>query len=170
MVTIGAVSISRSTLIGLGVVGAAAIGYCVYFDHKRRSAPDFKQKLKSKRAAQREAASSKRTAAGRGTVSAAPPDFNDPQAMQAFFLQEVQLGEELMAEGDFEGATEHLATAVMLCGSPAQLLQILQQTLPPNVYQMLVQKLPIRRVGPPGPGGAGGDGPTVAVLEEPDVE
>ena len=25
--------------------GAAFIGYCIYFDHKRRSAPDFKKKL-----------------------------------------------------------------------------------------------------------------------------
>lgn len=40
--------VSRSAAIGLGVasVGAAFIGYCIYFDHKRRSAPDFKQKLR----------------------------------------------------------------------------------------------------------------------------
>ena len=29
-----------------GVCGLGFIGYCVYFDHKRRSDPDFKKKLK----------------------------------------------------------------------------------------------------------------------------
>ena len=28
---------------------AAVIGYCIYFDHKRRSHPDFKKKLREKR-------------------------------------------------------------------------------------------------------------------------
>lgn len=32
---------------GLGL--AALIGYCIYFDRKRRSASDFKSKLKEKR-------------------------------------------------------------------------------------------------------------------------
>ncbi len=28
-----------------GSLGLAFVGYCIYFDRKRRSAPDFKQKL-----------------------------------------------------------------------------------------------------------------------------
>lgn len=29
------------------IAGAAAfVGYCIYFDHKRRSAPDYKQKIR----------------------------------------------------------------------------------------------------------------------------
>jgi len=32
-----------------GGLGLALVGYCVYFDHKRRSAPDFKKKLIEKR-------------------------------------------------------------------------------------------------------------------------
>ena len=28
-----------------GGLGLAFVGYCVYFDHKRRSQPDFKRKL-----------------------------------------------------------------------------------------------------------------------------
>lgn len=29
----------------VGGLGVAFLGYCVYFDRKRRSAPDFRQKL-----------------------------------------------------------------------------------------------------------------------------
>ncbi len=28
-------------------LGVGFVGYCVYFDHKRRSAPEFRQKLKA---------------------------------------------------------------------------------------------------------------------------
>ncbi len=30
----------------LGAVGTAFIGYCIYFDRKRRSDPNFKEKLR----------------------------------------------------------------------------------------------------------------------------
>jgi import receptor subunit TOM20 len=44
-------SIPRQTLIAVGCATAsvAFIGYCVYFDRKRRSAPDFKEKLRESR-------------------------------------------------------------------------------------------------------------------------
>jgi len=129
--------------VGVGVVGAAVLGYCVYFDHRRRSDPDFKLKLREKR---RKATRQKKEESTENRKNV--PDFNgDPTQAQAFFLQEVQLGEELLSEGDYEGAVEHLATAVMMCGQPQQLLQILNQTLPPQVFKMLLERLPIRRVG-----------------------
>lgn len=91
------------------------------------------------------------------------PDLRDAEAMQKFFLQEVQLGEELLASGDIEGGVEHLSNAVAVCGQPQQLLQVLQQTLPPQVFQLLLQRLPAvsQRIvssspmmgGPGGPGG-----------------
>jgi len=39
--------ISRNTAIAIaGLCGSAFIGYCIYFDKKRRSDPDFKKKLR----------------------------------------------------------------------------------------------------------------------------
>lgn len=52
------------------------------------------------------------------------------------------MGEELLAQGDLEGGTEHLANAVAVCGQPHQLLQVLQNTLPPQVFYLLLQRLP----------------------------
>ncbi|XP_014679828.1 PREDICTED: mitochondrial import receptor subunit TOM20 homolog [Priapulus caudatus] len=63
--------------------------------------------------------------------------------MQRFFLQEVQKGEELLSEGNFEEAVEHLSNAIAVCGQPQQLLAVLQQTLPPQVFHMLLQRLPV---------------------------
>jgi import receptor subunit TOM20 len=116
--------------------GICFIGYCIYFDHKRRSDPLFKQKLREKRRKAKQNAKSK----SGGSVQM--PDLKDAEAMQRFFLQEVQLGEELLAQGDIESGVEHLSNAVAVCGQPQQLLQVLQQTLPPQVFQMLLQRLP----------------------------
>ncbi|XP_037104704.1 mitochondrial import receptor subunit TOM20 homolog isoform X2 [Syngnathus acus] len=70
------------------------------------------------------------------------PDLQDAEAVQKFFLEEIQLGEELLAQGDYEKGVEHLTNAIAVCGQPQQLLQVLQQTLPPPVFQMLLTKLP----------------------------
>jgi import receptor subunit TOM20 len=64
-------------------LGAAFLGYCVYFDRQRRSAPDFKAKLRERR----------RRAARTAQQQRGPqlPDFADQEAVQRFFLQEVRL-------------------------------------------------------------------------------
>ena len=56
-------------------------------------------------------------------------------------MQEVQLGEQLLAQGDLEQGVEHLSLAVAVCGQPHSLLGVLQQTLPPQIYAMLLQNL-----------------------------
>lgn len=40
------ISISKTAILGAGI---AFIGYCIYFDHKRRGGKDFKKKLHEKR-------------------------------------------------------------------------------------------------------------------------
>nr|CAD7402906.1 unnamed protein product [Timema poppensis] len=62
--------------------------------------------------------------------------------MCAMAEDRVQLGEELLARGDIEEGVEHLGNAVAVCGQPNQLLQVLQQTLPPQVFHLLLQRLP----------------------------
>ncbi|CAG5116948.1 unnamed protein product [Candidula unifasciata] len=127
--------LSRTTL-GIAAAGAGIcfIGYCFYFDRKRRSDPDFKTKLKERRKRSRQ----QKSRNGSSTL----PDLTNPEALQRFFLQEVQKGEEFLAMGDIEEGVEHLSNAVAVCGQPQQLLQVLQQTLPPQVFALLVQKLP----------------------------
>ncbi|KAI8486618.1 Mitochondrial import receptor subunit TOM20 [Branchiostoma belcheri] len=133
---LGQVMITTKTALSLaaGVCGTLFLGYCIYFDHKRRNDPGFKQKLRERRKRQKE---TKKT-----QTTTKIPDLKDTEAVQKFFLEEVQLGEELLAQGDFENGVEHLTNAVAVCGQPQQLLQVLQQTLPPQVFQMLIAKLP----------------------------
>ncbi|XP_043211018.1 mitochondrial import receptor subunit TOM20 homolog [Amphibalanus amphitrite] len=126
--------LSRTTVGIAAVCGTLFMGYCIYFDKKRRSAPDFKKKLREKRRKQ-----GARAAAG----GSALPDLRSQEEVQTFFLQEVQLGEELLAQGNMEDGVEHLCNAVAVCHQPQQLLQVLQQTVPPQVFQLLLQRLPL---------------------------
>jgi len=122
------------TAIGIaaGISGLLFLGYCIYFDKHRHNDPNFKKKLREKR-------KQKRLSRSAGSKV---PDLRDQEAVQKFFLSEVQLGEDLLSQGDVEGAVEHLGSAIAVCGQPQQLLQILQQTLPPQVFHLLLARLP----------------------------
>ena len=67
--------------------------------------------------------------------------MKDQEAVQKFFLEEVQKGEEYLGRNDFDNCVKHLTNAIAVCGQPQQLLQVFKQTLPPNVFQMLIQNL-----------------------------
>ncbi|XP_065200997.1 mitochondrial import receptor subunit TOM20 homolog isoform X2 [Planococcus citri] len=123
--------------IAAAVCGSVAIGYCIYFDRKRRSDPDFKKKLREKRKARSQAEK-----AAKSARKSQFPDFRDHEAVQTFFLQQIQLGEELLGQGKIDECVEHIANAVSVCGQPQQLLSVLQQTLPPTVFGLLLERLP----------------------------
>ncbi|XP_072896039.1 mitochondrial import receptor subunit TOM20 homolog [Hemitrygon akajei] len=130
--------VGRTGAIVAGVFGAAFIGYCIYFDRKRRRAPDFRVKLRERRRKQKQQDKA-------NDCIGKLPDLKNVEAVQKFFLEEVQLGEELLARGDYEKGVDHLSNAVSVCGQPQQLLHVLQQTLPHQVFQMLIQRLPVVR-------------------------
>ena len=134
---------TKAVGICAGLAAASALAYCVYFDHKRRSDPDFKKRLKAKRnKGQAKGSSSVQTeSAAAAADGGRMPDFSDQEAVQRFFLQEVQLGETLLAQGSLEEGVEHLALAVAVCGQPHALLGVLQETLPPPIYALLLQNL-----------------------------
>ena len=44
--------------------------------------------------------------------------------------------------GEIDSGVEHLSNAVAVCGQPQQLLQVLQQTLPPQIFSLLLERLP----------------------------
>ncbi|XP_017279733.1 translocase of outer mitochondrial membrane 20 [Kryptolebias marmoratus] len=124
----------RTTAVFAGACGVLFVAYCIYFDRKRRSDPRFKEKLRERR--------KKQVVSSESAGVFKLPDLKDPEAVQKFFLEEIQLGEELLSQGDFESGVDHLTNAIAVCGQPQQLLQVLQQTLPPPVFQMLLTKLP----------------------------
>jgi len=130
--------LSRTSMgIAAGLAGTLFLGYCIYFDQKRRKDPDFKKKLRERRKLARQSTSS-----GRHDPSALP-NPKDHQAVQEYFLQQIQLGEELLVTGNLDEGIEHFGRAIAFCGQPNKLLEVLQQSMPAPVFRLLVQRLPL---------------------------
>lgn len=58
-----------------------------------------------------------------------------------FFLQEIDAGERLIVEGNYEESILHFINAVVVCDNPGKLLSILKQTLPPPLYQTIKSEI-----------------------------
>jgi len=121
--------VSKTVGVCAGVAGALFVGYCCYFDYQRRKHPDYRTMIRNKRRQKH-------------SDSMVWPDLNDPRAVQRFFLDEIHEGEELLTSGQIAKGTDHLARAVAVCGTPQQLLSVMQQTLPTEAFVLLVRKLP----------------------------
>lgn len=75
--------LGRSGAIAAKVCGALFIGYCIYFDRRRRSDPNLKNRLPEERKKQK-------LAEERVELSKFA-DLKDAEAAQKFFLEETQL-------------------------------------------------------------------------------
>jgi len=143
-------NISPRTRVALSLTGVAAgalLAYALYFDYRRRTAGDYKEKLRARR---------KLTESRRdlhpGTSQPSPSKESpmrilpvDPTGMQHFFLQEVQLGEEMLMEGHVDEGIDHLAMAILMCNKPDQVMGVFRQTLAEGHYALLERAVPKAR-------------------------
>lgn len=153
---------SKSTIATVGAASAVCfVGYCVYFDYKRRKDPQYKQKVRERRRKQKAQEDAKRN------EKDGIPNLTDPRAIQKFFEDEIRQGEECLNAGDIEECVNHFARACSVCGQPQHLIATLQHALPPQVFQLLIHKLSsmAQSRSPPKP-----PGPTFSTLEEEDPE
>lgn len=124
------IGVSGTFKVLAAISGILFMGYCVYFDKQRRSDPDFKRKLHERRI-QRSLASVKSTA----SVSMSERD------VEVYFMTQIHKGETLITNGDVEAGVEHLINAILVCGQPSKLLQLLQSTLPMDIFTTMLIKM-----------------------------
>ena len=125
----------------LALAGVGLISYSLYFDHWRRSQPDYKKKIRENRKRKQEDAIKR--------SSPAHVDFPsplDPIARQNFFYGQISTGEELLTAGDHELGLIHLANAIVTCEHPQELLGIFSQTLPAEHFEGLIHELPAAKM------------------------
>ncbi|XP_026480181.1 mitochondrial import receptor subunit TOM20 homolog [Ctenocephalides felis] len=120
------------------MVGSVILGYCLYFDHQRTKDPNYKRRLREKRTKKDEDSDSPY------------PNREDLDACREYLQNEVNLGEEGLGRGDVARGITHVANAILYSGYPRKLLQILQQTLPPPIFFLLIQELHVRSKMIPG--------------------
>lgn len=120
-------------LIG-AACGVGLLAYCIYFDHKRRNAPDYRENVKARRERQKKA---------RENEDIELPPSDDKEAVEKFFVREIEIGEELIQAGEVDRAVKHLGYAVVFCPQPQNLLQYMKEVLPTSAYTKLVENVAI---------------------------
>lgn len=60
---------------------------------------------------------------------------------EAYFLEEIEHGEVLITEGNFEGGIDHLVKTIVECNDPNKLFRYLEATMPQEVTTMVYKKL-----------------------------
>lgn len=125
-----------SVIAGAGLC-AGFLAYCVYFDRKRRSDPNFKSKLRERRMKEESEQLSKKQ------NSNSYPDLSDASGLEKFFINEMQLGQQLLSNGDIDNGTEHVAFAVLVSPNKEELMGFLSMQLPDDIFQMVIQKIPL---------------------------
>lgn len=134
---------SRTTIFAaVGTIFVGLGAYAIYFDHRRRTDPDFRRLLRrdQKKLAQlrkesaNESAQSHQQALKSAHQKAKATELpTSPEEREAAFMQEVARGETLYAAG--EGMKYEAAVcfyrALKMYPQPAELTRIYEQTIPP---------------------------------------
>ncbi|KAJ3296961.1 hypothetical protein HK104_001006 [Borealophlyctis nickersoniae] len=148
---------TRSYVVGgVAVAAVLGVGYMVYFDHKRRSDPQFRKQLRQQRnqaARQREAdeaaerlRAQSRTKAPVGVgvdIGADDPVPTSNEERGEYFMKQLQTGETLLARGPsaYEEAANHFFSALRIYPEPMNLLMVFQQSLPEPVLNIIMEKM-----------------------------
>ena len=134
--------ISTTTIVlsVTGLVAASGLAYALYFDHKRRSDPEFRRNLKKqhkKISKQNEAASIEAERSQKERIKAAVEDANeegfprDPEETEGYFMQEVARGEGMCTDGsDPIDAALCFYRALKVYPQPRELISIYDKTVP----------------------------------------
>ncbi|KAH8679095.1 mitochondrial import receptor subunit tom-20 [Tricladium varicosporioides] len=163
---------NTSTIVAatVGTVATGFLAYAIYFDHRRRTDPNFRKALKKEskrqaRAAKEEAQA--HTIKQRETIKAAVAEAKeegfptDVEEREQYFMQEVARGEGLSGEGtdNFEAAF-CFYKALKVYPQPSDLISIYDKTVPKPVLDLLAEMIAADselKVGPFSGGSPGSD-------------
>ncbi|KAG0379493.1 hypothetical protein BGX24_000233, partial [Mortierella sp. AD032] len=143
-----------STIVAatVGTLAVATVGYAIYFDQKRRSAPEFRRKLKKekKRAMkQQKEEEKKKTTQTTQTVEEALASIKEddfPTSMEErekFCMEQLSTGEALFTRGPegYDMAAICFYKALKVYPAPAELVMVYQKTIPPEVFTLVMGML-----------------------------
>ncbi|KAL3427426.1 MAS20 protein import receptor [Phlyctema vagabunda] len=163
--------VQTSTIVAatVGTVATGLVAYAVYFDHRRRTDPNFRKQLKKEskrqaRAAKEEAEA--HTTRQRQAIRAALQEAKDEgfpvdvEEKEAYFMQEVARGEGLSSDGsDNIEAALCFYKALKVYPQPSDLITIYDKTVPKPVLDILAEMIALDSSLNVGPfsGGSGSD-------------
>lgn len=135
-------SVACLLVITLGTASAIILGYCMYFDRKRRLDPAYRRKVHERR--QRDAIEMLKYRLIRDSEWALddiPCDSSAHMTLERCFLDEIKVGELLITQGNISDGLSHLTNAIMMCAQPMPVLHTLKESLPDCIFMPLIMKL-----------------------------
>ncbi|KAF7192521.1 Mitochondrial import receptor subunit tom20 [Pseudocercospora fuligena] len=146
-------SIVTIAVAAAGVVTAGALAYAVYFDHRRRSDPEFRKYLKKQHkkvhksnVEASKAAENAQKQKIRAVVDEANEDGfpRDPEETEAYFMQEVARGESMCTDGsDPVDAALCFYKALKVYPQPRELISIYDKTVPKPILDILAEMIAV---------------------------
>ncbi|KAF2754603.1 protein import receptor MAS20 [Pseudovirgaria hyperparasitica] len=137
--------------ISIGVIASGVLAYAAYFDHRRRTDPDFRRKLKrdskktQRMAKEAEEASEKEqkeavlAALQRAKDEGVPANTDE---WEQFFMTEVARGEQMCQDGsDPVDAASCFYRALKVYPQPRELINIYDKTVPKPVLDILAMMI-----------------------------
>ncbi|KAH8295943.1 hypothetical protein KR018_006479 [Drosophila ironensis] len=121
--------------IALGMGTALFLSYCVYFDWKRVSHPDYKKRVRERRRQNR-----------LKNATAIVPCANNQASLEEYFLCQMRAGEEAIKLGQVDDALQHFTNAIVLCAHPGKVVNSLTKSLSRRVHRRLVRKLQAMKI------------------------
>ncbi|KAF2739103.1 protein import receptor MAS20 [Polyplosphaeria fusca] len=167
-------SVRPSTIaaITVGTVVTGFLAYAIYFDHRRRTDPEFRKQLKRESKQQARVAKAEADAKGKEQKKAireAVEQANeegfpkDPEEVEGYFMQEVAQGEGMCQSGaDPIDAALCFYRALKVYPNPRELISIYDKTVPKPVLDILAEMIaidtdiPVGSKAPSEAGSAGG--------------
>lgn len=107
---------------------ASFVGYCIYFDSKRRRDPEYRRNVHNRREYLRQLSRSQNDMYLSSIKS----------EVIKYFLQNVYLGERHAKRNDWHRAVRCFANAIMICADPSILLVKLQKVMPKELYDQIM--------------------------------
>nr|POE72294.1 mitochondrial import receptor subunit tom20 [Quercus suber] len=148
-------SISYSTvaIITGTLFTTGALAYAVYWDHRRRTDPEFRKYLKKQhkkvsKLQQEQAKSAEQSQKQR--IQAAIDEANEegypqgPEETESYFMQEVARGESMCTDGsDPVDAAVCFYKALKVYPSPRELISIYDKTVPKPILDILAEMIAV---------------------------
>ncbi|CAG8978576.1 hypothetical protein HYALB_00010541 [Hymenoscyphus albidus] len=137
-------------LATVGTLATGILGYAIYFDHRRRTDPNFRKSLKKEvkkqaRAAREQAELDQKREREfvKIRVAEAKEDGfpHDSDEKESYFMVEVEKGERLQADGSNFEAALCFYKALKVYPSPADLITIYDKTVSKPVLDLLAEMI-----------------------------
>ena len=149
-------SLTTIALATAGVIASASVAYALYFDHKRRSDPEFRRNLKKQQkkiSKQSEASAVAAEKDQKDRIKKLVDEANDEgfprdaEETEQYFMQEVARGEQMCSDGsDPIEAALCFYRALKVYPQPRELIGIYDKTVPKvcialsfgSIYRILI--------------------------------